>query len=138
MCANMFQINACVCMYVCIISHCLGHYSACCNVYYSYTAPTSPPANVSAVVLNSNTISVSWNALPVGSANGIIRKYLVSVTVLESQENWSVETPHTTITLSELHPYYTFTIQVAAHTIGPGPFSHPQTLKTLQDGELAL
>ena len=103
---------------------------------YVYAVPSSPPANVSAVVLNSNSISVSWDALPADLANGIIRKYTVNVTVSESQEKWTVETPLTTVTLSELHPFYTFTIQVAAHTIGPGPFSPQQTLETLQDGKL--
>lgn len=106
--------------------------------YYPCTVPTSPPTNVSAVVLSSNAIKVFWDAMPVDIANGIVRNYIINVTVLESQEEWTVETLYTTITLSELHPYYTFTIRVAAHTTGPGPFSHPQTLKTLQDGELSL
>ena len=131
----------------CMVTSSLFHYHLClsynfhCIYYFIHihnSVPTTPPANVSAVALNSNAIKVSWDAMPINIANGIIRKYLLNVTVLESQENWTVETPHVAVTLNDLHPYYTFTIQVGAHTIGLGPFSYPQTLKTLQDGELSV
>ena len=75
-----------------------------------------------------------WDELPNEDKNGIIRYYLVNVT--ETNTGYHYQTTSTTsdITLSNLHPYYTYSITVAAYTIEEGPFSTPVTFTTLQDG----
>ena len=75
-----------------------------------------------------------WDELPSEDENGIIRYYLVNVT--ETNTGYHYQTTSTTsdITLSNLHPYYTYSVTVAAYTIEEGPFSTPVTFTTLQDG----
>ena len=74
-----------------------------------------------------------WDEIPSKDENGIIRYYLVNVT--ETNTGYHYQTTSTTsdIALSNLHPYYTYSITVAAYTIEEGPFSTPVSFTTLQD-----
>ena len=75
-----------------------------------------------------------WDELASEDENGIIRYYLVNVT--ETNTGYHYQTTSTTsdIALSNLHPYYTYSITVAAYTIEEGPFSNLVSFTTLQDG----
>ena len=77
---------------------------------------------------------MSWNAPPVNETNGIIVYYLVSVMELESLTEQEYETEQTSLAVNGLHPYYTFTVMVAAVTIDTGPYSIGYTVQTLADG----
>ena len=39
------------------------------------------------------------------------------------------------LTISSLHPFYTYTFSVAANTVGLGPFSEPVNQQMPQDGK---
>ena len=43
-------------------------------------------------------------------------------------------TTYTNITLSSLHPFYSYQCYVAAITVATGPFSDPVNVRTLQAG----
>lgn len=86
--------------------------------------PTSPPTGFSVSVLNSTDVLLTWNAPPVSEQNGIIIKYNVSVTLVETEEVISFVTSSNTVTVSELLPYTTYHCTVSAHTsVGGGPFT---------------
>ena len=75
-----------------------------------------------------------WDELPSEDENGIIRYYLVNVTETNTGYHYQIISTTTDIALSNLHPYYTYSISVAAYTIEEGPFSTPMSFTTLQDG----
>ena len=75
-----------------------------------------------------------WDELPSEDKNGIIRYYLVNVTETNTGHHYQTTSTTTDIALSNLHPYYTYSITVAAYTIEEGPFSTPVSFTTLQDG----
>jgi receptor-type tyrosine-protein phosphatase Q len=69
--------------------------------------------------------------------NGIIRNYTVSIT----EENTGEQFLFTSHTLSQrvdsFHPYYNYTVAVAAVTVGTGLFSEPITITTGEAGTMA-
>ena len=67
--------------------------------------------------------------------NGIIQYYIVNVSVAESQANLQFETSSLSLTLNDLHPFYTHTVIVSAVTIAPGPFSNEYNLRLPSDGQ---
>lgn len=97
-------------------------------------APSSPPL-VDVTALNSTTVFITWEPLPVHEANGIITGYTVNVSVTETQTQSQHIVPTTELTLSALHPYYTYTIVVSAATVKQGPFSIEYVVRTPPAGE---
>lgn len=99
--------------------------------------PEAPPVTISHKNLLSRSVELSWVAPRSDRQNGIIRYYII-----EAYENitgnvltYQTLADQTSFTVSSLHPYYTYTIQIAAFTIGAGYFSAPYTIRTIQDGE---
>ena len=115
--------RACVhCKYGCVLN---------CTV-----APTSSPVGVATSSVSSRSIQLTWNPPPDDQINGIIQHYIVKVQVAESQEQTQHQTSSLQFTLTDLQPYCTHTIEVAAFTIALGPFSEPLTVLTPEDGEV--
>ena len=100
------------------------------NLLFSTTiAPSSPPL-VNVTALNSTTVFITWEPLPLHEANGIVTGYTVNVSVTETQTLNQHIVPTTELTLTALHPYYTYTIIVSATTVKPGPFSMEHVIRT--------
>ena len=90
----------------------------------THTAPSAAPTNVSVSVVSSTALSVQWGAVPCIEQNGDITGYKVHV--LESGEMERVEDVGdvNNVTISELTPSTTYSIQVAAvNSEGTGPYS---------------
>ena len=85
--------------------------------------------------LNSTTVFITWEPLPLHEANGIITGYTVNVSVTETQTLTQHIVPTTELTLSALHPYYTYTIVVSATTVKQGPFSMEYVVRTPPAGD---
>ena len=68
--------------------------------------------------------------------NGIITLYRINITISETKTSFVVNaTTAGALNLTALHPYYSYSIQVAAVTSqGVGPFSEPVTITTPEDG----
>ena len=98
------------------------------------TDPTAPPENVTVTTVGSTYAELSWDAPDSSGHNGVIRFYTVLVIEVETETNVSLTSISTQITLTDLHPFYTYRISVAAVTISPGPYSVQVSLRTLQDG----
>ena len=97
-------------------------------------APTAPPVNLNAGIIDSTTIVLSWSPPPAEDRNGIIRHYIVNITELDTGETFQLTSMATEITLHSLHPFYTYVCVVTAVTVGPGPVSHSFSVQTPQDG----
>ena len=90
------------------------------------TAPSAAPTSVSVYAMSSTAITVEWEVVPCIEQNGDITGY--TVCVLESGEMERVEDvvgdDVNEVTISELTPSTTYSIQVAAvNSEGTGPYS---------------
>ena len=100
----------------------------------STIAPSGPPTAINVSSLSSTSLSISWSPPLLHHTNGIIQYYIVNVSVAESQANLQFETSSLSLTLNDLHPFYTHTVIVSAVTIAPGPFSNEYNLRLPSDG----
>lgn len=67
-------------------------------------------------------MNVSWQP-PLSQQNGLIRMYLLNVSVADSGVITQHRVNDTSVLLDELVPYTTYNIQVAAVTVTLGPYS---------------
>lgn len=98
------------------------------------TAPSSAPANLLLVSVGSTSLRASWDQIPAQDSNGVIRRYSIVLTEVETgrESSYSALTRHHVIT--GLHPYYTYRCKVAAVTTASGPFSQPTEIQMPEDG----
>ena len=87
--------------------------------------------------MGSTEISLFWNPPPADAQNGIITRYMISITEVETGRSFSLFSPTTSVNVTSLHPYYTYNCTIAAETtVGDGPYTRSITIVTLQDGRL--
>ena len=98
-------------------------------------APISPPTNVISNGITSTTLNISWNPLQPEDENGIVRSYIINVTVADNGLNFEVTAYTNSAFLNDLHPYYTYMVSIAAFTVELGPFSIITSYKTNEDGK---
>lgn len=77
---------------------------------------------------------LSWDPPQREIKNGIIQQYTVSIIENETANNTTVVTNNTSLNLTSLHPYYVYSITVAAETIAIGPFSSPIVIQMPESG----
>ena len=92
----------------------------------------APLPNVSGTVVNSSTIELNW-VLP-DVEGPTVRYYVVNVTEVQTANIFQFTANTTGLSISSLHPSYTYEIAVSAVTIGPGPFSPTLILQTAEAG----
>ena len=104
--------------------------------YSLHTVPSGLPENITAIATDSRTLVVMWTPPPEDLQNGIIVDYTVNITVTETGESFQRTTDgNTTLILTGLHPYYTYSITVAASTsIGIGPYTVVYFIRMPEDG----
>lgn len=100
-----------------------------------FTAPSSPPSNVTTYTLNSTAIAVFWSPPPLVHHNGIIREYMVEVYEMATGITLNLVVSGLSIVVTSLHPNYQYYIAVRALTIAYGPNSCTITIETLEDGK---
>ena len=88
--------------------------------------------------MTSRSISLTWDPPTAANQNGIVRTYIINMTVLESGENVQLISNTTDRDFVMLHPYYTYTFIISAVTIGPGPPSAVHNVITAEEGNLHL
>ena len=101
-----------------------------------HTVPSSFPENVTAIATDSRTLVVMWTPPPEDLQNGIIVDYTVNIAVSETGESFQrTADGNTTLLLTGLHPYYTYSITIAASTsIGIGPYTVMYFIRMPEDG----
>ena len=102
-----------------------------------------PPVNITATAVSSTEIEVTWEEVPAINRNGEITVYEVMYDPLQTFDVQAVDTVNITntsmllIVLTGLEEYVEYNISVGAYTsTGPGPYSDPVTVRTLEDGRL--
>ena len=105
------------------------------TVYFP-TAPNGAPRNLSGVSSSSRRIYLTWHPPPEALTNGIIREYYVNVTDTVTGEVQLLSSQSEVLEITNLHPYYTYKVAVAAYTVALGPFTDQITVQTLEDGAL--
>ena len=88
--------------------------------------------------VTATSIDLSWSPPPTEHHNGIIRQYTVRVVVQDTREMFTHSTSQLSITVGNLHPYYTYNCSVSAVTVMPGPYSEPLIVQTLPDSKLSF
>ena len=84
--------------------------------------------------VNSTTIQLQWQPPLFSDQNGVIRSYLININVVQTGAALQLTSQTTAINISGLHPHYTYTLTVAAVTIGPGPYGLMLTIRMPEDG----
>ena len=108
-----------------------------CSVYYlTITAPSGPPQQLQVLSVTSTNVTLSWVPPSLQQQNGVIRNYTVNICHPKTDNCWSELSGNTQYTVSELHPFYTYLINVAATTIDSGPPTGYKSVTCLEDGML--
>ena len=100
--------------------------------------PSAPPQDITTMVINSTSISVSWNPPPFLDQNGDIIGYQLMITN-QNRTNSSTFVVNVTNTTSyvaiNLQEFEVYSFKIAAMTvIGLGPFSDSVSNQTFEDG----
>ena len=98
------------------------------------TVPSSAPVHLQGSAVNSTAIQLQWEPPPLSDQNGIIRSYIINISVAETGSSFQQTSEITALYISNLHPFYTYTLTVAAVTIGPGPNGLVLTVQMPEDG----
>ena len=85
---------------------------------------------------DSRTLQLSWQPPSNRSRNGIIQRYIINITELETSSSFQLETTDLFVIATDLHPYYQYSCSVAAETVGLGPFSVAVIIQLPEDGKL--
>ena len=73
----------------------------------------------------------------VDDRNGIIVRYIINVTVVETGQMFQLVSTTTTLTINTLSPYRTYVCIIAAVTsVGIGPFSTQINFTSPEDGKI--
>ena len=99
------------------------------------TAPTATAEDLFVVVAGPTTVQLEWLEPRAEDTNGLIRAYVVNITELETGTSWQQRIEDDTDALIEsLHPFYSYSLSVAAETVDLGPFTLPTTVEMPEDG----
>ena len=97
--------------------------------------PGGPPLSFQATHINSSALQLTWEPPAADLQNGIIRRYVVNATELESGQHFQWRSSSTiSLIVGRLHPYYNYHLFIRAETIGPGPFSDVFPIMMPEDG----
>ena len=102
------------------------------------SAPSGPPQNVVARATNSSTLIISWAPPVAERLNGLIQRYQISITGLETRTSEQFSTTEESIVIANRHPYYRYSYMVAAVTTGQGPYSTATLVRMPEAGKCTL
>ena len=93
---------------------------------------TATPSNLTGQTLNSTSIRLNWE-MP---GTEIVDHYLVNVEEMQTMRNWTFCSVDTQTILLFLHPYYIYSLRVAAVSgTTVHPFTSSITLTTHEAGQ---
>ena len=97
--------------------------------------PSGVPRDLVVVVNSSSAVNLSWQPLLPEQQNGLIIRYVVNVTTVETGEGFELVSALKKLTVNSLHPHWTYIFTVSGETsVGVGPPSLAVTATTLEDG----
>lgn len=103
-----------------------------------HAVPDGAPLSVQSFNVTSTSLTLSWLPPPSELHNGIIGHYIIRALEINTGTNLTYQAQsHTSLSIGDLHPYYTYQFNVFAVTVGVGPASLDHTVSTLQDGKFS-
>ena len=105
------------------------------NFFFFFVAPSSSPRSIHLASVNSTSINTTWEPPPVPEQNGAIREYRINLTEINTGTVFNFNFQELFQLFTELHPYYTYEIVVAAVTVAVGPYSIPVQIITPEDSK---
>ena len=105
-------------------------------VHFTIAGPSGPPQDLFLNAISPSSLSVTWRGPPRNEHNGRIRYYNISLLEVATGEfSWHNTTDSSTNwIISSLHPYYSYRLEVAAVTVGLGPFSSSEVVRMPESG----
>ena len=87
------------------------------------SAPSGPPQGFTVTSVSATTMELSWQPPPLHQQNGLVQSYTVAVFEVDTNTTQQIfrDFMQNSIVLTGLHPYYIYTVSVAAYTVGLGP-----------------
>ena len=85
------------------------------------SAPSGPPLNLSTIITSSRSVTVQWSPPQADLQNGVIQHYTVQLVATQTNSVLQYTATGLSQTISNLHPYYTYTCTVSAVTVASGP-----------------
>ena len=76
-----------------------------------------------------------WGPPPTDQQNGLILHYVVVVVAAQTRSTITLNVSSNSTSIPDLHPSYSYSIEVAAVTVSVGPFSRSVSFTTPDDGE---
>ena len=104
------------------------------NYPLSLLAPAAPPQDIMIHNITSTSFTLTWQPPPLELQNGVIRSYTITITEVETENIFLLESLTTSILVGSLHPYYTYVVSIHAITILAGPHSDMFEVITLPEG----
>ena len=104
-----------------------------------YSVPGEPPRNVYGQSDSSTSVHVVWDPPRQEVLYGILRGFRIRYVVARNSNNMSntiiefVSDQHSSYVIQNLKEFTNYSIEVAAVTVGEGPYSTPITVTTDQD-----
>lgn len=92
------------------------------------------PVSLEVVSSTSTSLTLSWSPPPGDQLNGLLRHYLVIIEEVDSQMNTTLTSISPQLTLSDLHPFYTYRIAVCPVTVDTGPCAYFDPVQLPQAG----
>ncbi len=100
----------------------------------NYTVPTGAPLFVSSQALSPSVLLIQWEPPNMEQQNGVIRRYVINITEIETTTSKMFYSNETNITLDSRHPFYQYSYSVSAVTFRPGPFSSIDVIQMPEAG----
>ena len=91
---------------------------------------------MTAEAVSPTVFTLIWQSPLAEDVNGVVRRYTVNVTELESGEVEQYFATWLNITVESRRPFYRYRYIVAAETVGLGPFSDPNVIHMPEAGGL--
>ena len=105
------------------------------TVLLLFLVPSDAPQNLTVVATDSRSLLLTWLPPPPDTQNGVIQQYIITISVRETRDSFVLFSNDEQFMFNLAHPYYTYTISVAAETIGTGPYGEEFTIRTPEDGK---
>lgn len=102
-----------------------------------FAAPNGSPLNLSTLITSSSSVTLQWSPPEIHLQNGLIQHYTVQLTEAQTGVLLQYTSSGVSLTINNLHPYYTYTCTVAAVTTAAGP-GITVNFQLPQDGMICL
>ena len=115
--------------------------------FASSTAPVpgGPPRNLTAFAINSTSVNVSWDEVPLPDRHGLITGYRLLFTDVRDGKDYNTSQVNVTggqrtVVVTELGKFRNYTIEIEAFTSkgGSGFSDVLASVRTKEDGELGV